>query len=76
MEGQQKQKKNCYTHTFSQNMVNVSYGVEGNDSKGVVIGQDCDGGFVWCSKGDTVGGALQGREKGKYHTVTNIGASC
>lgn len=43
--------------------MNVSYRVEGNYSKGIVIGQDCDGCFVWCSKGDTIRGALKCREK-------------
>lgn len=51
-------------YRFSQNIINVSYWVEGNYSKGIVIGQDCDGCFVRCSKGDTIRGALKRRENG------------
>lgn len=36
----------------------ISYRVEGNDSKGVVIGQDGDGCLVWCSQFHAIGGAL------------------
>lgn len=58
VEGKHEKKK--LLHRFVEHVIiNVAYRVEGNDSKGIVIGQDRDGCFVWCSKGDTIRGALK-----------------
>lgn len=53
-------------------MVNGSYRVEGDDAEGVVIGQDGDGGFAWCSQSDTVRGALECREEGNGYARLDI----
>lgn len=39
----------------------VSYRVEGNDSKGVVVGQDGDGGGVGGPNCHPIGGTLKGQ---------------
>lgn len=43
-------------------MTGLSYWVEGNNPKGIVIGQDGDGCLVWWSQRHTIRGALESRE--------------
>lgn len=44
-------------------MTGISYRVEANNSKGIVIGQDGDGCFIWFSQCNAIRGALESRDK-------------
>jgi len=46
-------------------MTDVSYGVEANYSKGIVIREDCDGRLIWFSQCHAIRGALESKENTK-----------